>query len=61
MKYVKIIFQLNSIKLILLSAVAFVFLAMSDADSSNKPETTQTDVTIANEQGNSLAFVGSGN
>lgn len=50
MRHVKILLQLLSIKLILLSALAFVFLAMTAPDSSNKTETTQTDVSIANEE-----------
>ena len=61
MKHFKILLQLHSIKLILFSALAIVFLAMTATNSSNKTETTQADVSIANEEANSLAVVNSGN
>ena len=58
-KHFKILLQLHSIKLILFLAVAIVFLAMTTRSSSNKTETTQADVSIANQEANSLAVASS--
>ena len=52
MKHFKILLQLHSIKLILFSALAIVFLTMTTTKNSNKTETTQADVLIANEEAN---------
>ena len=60
MKHFKTLLQMLSIKLILLSALAFVFLAMTAPNSSNKTETTPADVSITNEVANSVAVANSG-
>jgi len=61
MRHVKILLQLHSIKLILFFALAVVFLAITAANSSNKTKAAQADMSIANEEANSLAVVNSGN
>lgn len=48
MRHVKILLQLHSIKLILFSALAVVFLAMTATYSSNKTEPIQANVLITN-------------
>lgn len=53
MKHFKILLQLHSIKLILFSALAIVFLAITATNSSSKTE-TQADLSIANEEAESL-------
>ena len=55
MRHVKILLQLHSIKLILFSALAIIFLAMTTTYSSKKTETNQADVSMSNEEANSLA------
>ena len=47
MKHFKTLLQMLSIKLILLSALAFVFLAMTAPNSSNKTETTPAANSVA--------------
>ena len=61
MRHVKVLIQLHSIKLIVFFALAVVFLAMTAANSSNKTKAAQADVSIANEEANSLAVVDSEN
>ena len=61
MKYFKILLQLHSIKLILFFALAVLFFAMTAANSSNKTKAAQADMSIADEEANSLAVVNSGN
>lgn len=61
MRHVKIILQLHSIKLILFFALAVFFLAITAPNSSNKTKAAQADVSIANEEANSLAVVDSDN
>ena len=60
MGHIKILLQMLSIKLILLSALAFVFLAMTAANSANKTKAARADVLIANGEANSLAVANSG-
>ena len=55
MKHFKILLQLHSIKLILITALAIIFLAMTATYSSKKAETNQADVSMSNEEANSLA------
>ena len=60
MKPYKILLSLHSIKLIVISALALIFLAITATNSSNKIEAIQGDVSIANEEPISLTVVNSG-
>ena len=60
MRHVKVLLQLHSIKLILFSALAIIFMAMMSANSSNKTDTIPTDVSVTDEKANSFAVAGSG-
>lgn len=60
MKPYKILLSLHSIKLIVISALALIFLAITATNISNKIEAIQGDVSIANEEPISLTVVNSG-
>ena len=60
MKHVKILLQLHSIKLIMFTVLAIVFLAMTATYSSNKTTTPQSDVSIASEDANRMSVANSG-
>ena len=49
MKHVKILLQLHSIKLILLSALAVIFLVVTATEKTNDTKSRQPDVSVANE------------
>lgn len=50
----KILLSLHSIKLIMFTVLAIVFLAMADTYSSNKTEARQGSISIAKEESNNL-------
>ena len=54
MKYFKTLLQLHSLKLVLFTAFAIVYLAMATIYSSNKTEAPQSDVSITSEVANTM-------
>lgn len=57
MKQFKILSSLHSIKLILISALELIFLAMTDTNKFDKTEARQGNVSIAQAESNSSSVL----
>ncbi len=61
MNHFKTLLQLHSIKLILLSALAIIFLAMTGTYSPNKTDTARAEASTGSVESTGLADIDSGN